>query len=933
LSPQSGERGLQEIIDRDRAERFTLTTAPLLRMTLVRLGAERHVLLFTNHHLLIDGWSLPLLFDELFTLYRGSTPPRPRPYADYLGWLKHQDRDAALATWRDYLAGIDEPTHIAPAHHRDTAPPQRWQSDLSAELTSKLQTFARERGLTLNTVIQGLWALLLGRLTGRDDIVFGVTVGGRPAELPGADRMIGLFINTLPLRVQLRRDESLSQLLHGIQQSQSRLMSVQHVSFADIQHQTGIGELFDSLVVFENYPVDGDLAVADGLRIVAAEGRDETHYPLGLLVVPGETLRLRLDYDPSRVGRARAEAIADRFLRLIETALAQPDVALDRFDILRDGERETLLHTFNDTALDSFFNTFIEMFEAQAVLRPDATAVVMGAETLSYRELNAEANQLAHHLIALGIGPESVVGILLERSPRTIVAVLAVLKAGGAYLPLDPAYPRMRLLQMIVDCDPSLVVTTERLCDRLPDALGVVVIDEPETWERIGSEPSSDPVDADRTMPLLPQHPAYVIYTSGTTGSPKGVIVTHGGIPSMAAVHIERLGLTETSRVLQYASLSFDVAAAEITMTLSAGAALVLIEDDRRAGAPLQQVLRSQQVTHVMLTPPVLETLGSGDDLFLQGLAVGGEVCPPSLIALWSNGRRMFNAYGPTETTVCATLGTPPSLGTPIWNTRAYVLDRRLQPAPIGVMGELYIAGSGLARGYLRRAALTAERFVADPHATGVRMYRTGDLAMWQDDGTLMFLGRADAQLKIRGHRLEPGEIESVLRAHRGVSQAAVIARETQLVAYVVPAAGETIDLSALRQDISNRLPEFMVPAAFVVMDALPLLPNGKLDRRALPAPERATRSSRAPRTRNEEIVCSLFAEVLGMPHVGVDDNFFELGGHSLLAMRLIGRLTPLYGVEWPVRMLFEKPRVADLAMELDRLAGAHENPVEELTF
>jgi len=965
---------LQAIIDADREQRFDLATAPLLRFTLLRLDEPRHVLLLTAHHLLIDGWSLPLLLDELFTLYRDAIPARPRPYRDYLAWLAAQDRDVALDVWRDYLRGLDEPTRIL--ERRALSPSYPGEADglrarrsrtiqLPRELSGQLQSLARERGLTLSTLIQGLWAVLVSRLTGRDDVVFGVTVAGRPPLDDGVDRMLGLFINTLPLRAQIRPDQKLSELLAEVQRSQSRLMSVQYVALADIQHAAGIGELFDSLVVFENYPLsDAALTSVDHeLRITAAEGRDETHYPLGLLVAPGERLLVRLDYDPVRIEHDAAEDIAARFVQLLHAAADDLDAPVAKLDILRDGERDMLLDRFNATAQDTGFFTFLEMFEEHATRDPHATAILFGDERMSYGDLNAEANRLAHHLITLGIRADDRVGVLLERSARAIVAVLAILKSGAAYLPLDPSHPRLRLMQTLDDAQPALILTNEKLREHTGDDVPVILVDR----ATLDDSPSWNPCDEDRALPLFPEHAAYVIYTSGSTGTPKGVVVTHAGIPPMAAVHIDRLGIGKGSRVLQYASLSFDVAAAEITMTLGAGATLVLLREDERVGAALHGVLRSQQVTHVMLTPPVLETLGDPDDLFLEGLVVGGEVCPPELVARWSRGRRMVNAYGPTETTVCATLSEPlhangevPPLGAPVWNTRVYVLDRNLEPAPIGVTGELYIAGTGLARGYRTRPALTAERFVADPHAriAGARMYRSGDLARWRDDGTLTFLGRADQQVKVRGFRIEPGEIEAALLSIEGIAQAAVIARDGNLVAYIAPhpafghplpasgaratngdllpaARGEgarRADEGSIREALATRLPAFMIPSAFVVMDALPLLPNGKLDRRALPAPER-TKQSRPPRTPDEEILCSVFAEILGLDEVGIDDHFFELGGHSLLATRVISRVGPLFGVDLSVRAIFEHPRVIELASELQRLRETHADAVEEVTF
>src|SRR6476620_3708750 len=530
-------------------------------------------------------------------------------------------------------------------------------------------------------------------------------------------------------------------------------------------------------------------------------------------------------------------------------------------------------------------------------------------------------------------GPEVVVGLCIERSLAMPVGLVGILKAGGAYLPLDPDYPPERLAFMLADAGAPVLLTRTALRGRLPahDASsdGGVRIDDAHIvcltadWPAIARPPTTTPITG-----LQPHHPAYVIYTSGSTGTPKGVAVTHGGIPNLAAVQIDRFAITSQARILQFASQSFDAALWEMAAALAGGAALVLIAAGKRSGDALAHLIREKGVTHATLPPVLLPDLPG--DLPLQTLVVAGESCAPDLVGRWSRGRRMINAYGPTETTVCATMSEAlagaivPPIGRPIWNTRVYVLDGGLEPVPAGVSGELYIAGSGLARGYVGRAGLTAERFVADPFgAAGSRMYRTGDLVRWRGDGVLEFLGRADAQVKVRGFRIEPGEIEAALVGHGDVAQAAVIAREDgpggkRLVGYVVAAGAAVPDASVLRAHLGPSLPEHMVPSALVVLDRLPLTPNGKLDLRALPAPEQPVGAvRRAPRTPQEEILCGLFAEVLGLERVGIDDNFFALGGHSLLATRLSSRIRSTLDVELAIRSLFEAPTVEALVQRL----------------
>ena len=608
-------------------------------------------------------------------------------------------------------------------------------------------------------------------------------------------------------------------------------------------------------------------------------------------------------------------------MRLLEGAVAAPDLALCRLDILSGPERETLLREWNDTARSLPATTLVELFEAQAARTPAALAVVGEQDSLRYGELSGRANQLAHHLRGLGVGPETVVGLCLERTPAMLVGLLGILKAGGAYLPLDPDYPRERLAFMLADAGAAVVLTQTSLRERLPShRVRIVRLDA--DWPAIARHPTMPPAAG-----LQPGNIAYVIYTSGSTGTPKGVAVSHGGIPNLARAQIDRFAITPAARVLQFASASFDAAISEIATVLSSGAALILA-DGERSGEGLSRLLRRQQVTHATLPPAVLTDLSEG--VPLTTLVVAGEACAPALVERWSAGRRLINAYGPTETTVCATASEPlsgaitPPIGRPIMNTRVYVLDGGLEPVPVGIAGELYISGSGLARGYVGRAGLTAERFVADPFGgSGSRMYRSGDLARWRSDGVLEFVGRSDAQVKLRGYRIEPGEIEAALLRHGSVAAAAVLVRTdaggpARLVGYVVAAAGASApDAAELRGHLQLSLPDYMVPSAFVVLERLPLTPNGKLDRRSLPAPELTPKLLRGPGTPQEAVLCGLFAEVLGVERVGLDDNFFALGGHSLLATRLISRIRGSLDVEIGIRALFEAPTVAGLGQRL----------------
>jgi amino acid adenylation domain-containing protein len=588
--------------------------------------------------------------------------------------------------------------------------------------------------------------------------------------------------------------------------------------------------------------------------------------------------------------------------------------------------------------------TLPALFEAQAACSPGAQALAFEATHMSYAQLNARANQLAHFLIARGIGPEDVVGLAMPRSPDMVVAVLAILKAGAAYLPLDPQYPAQRLAFMLGDAKPACLVSTRTLADTLPGAVPAVCLDDPATMAPLARSPEHDPVDRERRLPLCSAHPAYVIYTSGSTGRPKGVVVTHAGLASLAASQIDRFAIAAGSCLLQFASISFDAAVSELFTTLLAGACLVLAPASRLLpGAALAGLAEEAGVTHATLPPSVLAAMPQGSLAGCETLVVAGEACAPHLIEQWSAGRRMINAYGPTESTVCATMSEPltagaaPPLGQPIWNTEVHLLDRSLQPVAIDVPGEIYIAGTGLARGYLGRPGLTAERFVANPFGPpGSRMYRTGDLACRHPDGSLVFLGRIDHQVKIRGFRIEPGEVEAVLAGHPAVRQAAVIARRDRsgqhlLVGYAVPAERGAVDTAALRTWLAGQLPDYMVPAAIVALDELPLTPNGKLDRDALPEPVFGSTAANAPRTPREETLAGLFAEVLCLEQVGIEDSFFDLGGHSLTATRLLSRIRSVFGVELELGDVFDMPTVAGLASRLDHAPAARMRPTAPL--
>ncbi|MFI1227664.1 MULTISPECIES: amino acid adenylation domain-containing protein [unclassified Streptomyces] len=947
---------LRRIVDDERTRRFDLTRPPLLRFTLVRLADERHRLVVSLHHILLDGWSFPLLVNDLFELYATGGDetgmPRVTAYRDYLSWLNSQDRPGAEKAWSTTLAGVTEPTLLVPgASSRVTRAPEEFTVDLPEQLTASLTALARKEGWTLNTVVQGAWGLVLAQLTGRDDVVFGTTVSGRPPEVPGIETMVGLFINTLPVRVQLDRGASLGSLLHEVQSRQTELMDHHHLGLAGIQRQVGTGVLFDTLAVFENYPLDPSALdrEVDGIRVSGFTGQDATHYPLSLIAYPGERIRLRLGHRPDLLDRATAESVVDRLVRVFEAVAADPEQSVSSVDTLSARERALVLTQWNDTAHETPTAVLPQLFEARAEQNPDRPAVEFEGESLTYGQLNARANQLARLLVDRGVGPEQFVALALPRSVELVVSLLAVLKAGAAYLPLDPDYPAERTASILTESRPRLLLTDAGTAGRLPAVdVPVLTVDDPAVLTSRDALAATDLADHERTAPLSADNPAYVIYTSGSTGRPKGVAVAHRGIVNRLAWMQAQYGLTAEDRVLQKTPYTFDVSVWEFFWPLTEGATLVVARPEgHKDPAHLAELIRTRQVTTAHFVPSMLQAFltepAAARCTGLRRVICSGEALPTPLRDQFFTllDAELHNLYGPTEASVDVTYWEcradagpgPVPIGRPVWNTRTYVLDAALRPVPPGTTGELYLAGVQLARGYVDRPGLTAERFLADPYGpAGSRMYRTGDLAQWNDAGALEFLGRADQQVKLRGFRIELGEIESALTADPQVGAAAVLLRtdtpgDQRLVAYAVPAdSGSALDVAGLREQIRGVLPDYMVPSAFVVLDELPLNANGKLDRKALPAPSTAGgASSRAPRTVREEVLCGLFAEVLGVDRVGVEDDFFELGGHSLLATRLVSRVRSALGVELSIGTLFDAPTPARLETRLAQASGARE--------
>ncbi|MFE9631360.1 non-ribosomal peptide synthase/polyketide synthase [Streptomyces sp. NPDC006463] len=913
-----------------------LDEAPLTRLSLADLGGGRVQLVWTFHHLLLDGWSTPQLLDDVFTRYAGGRPQDRAPYRDYLAWLASRDTAADRAHWRSVLRGYDTALTLpaAPDAVPGAGPAQgirHLDVDLPGTLATDVGTFARRHRLTVNAVVQGAWALLLSASTGRHDIVFGATTSGRPAELPDADGTLGLFINTVPVRTVLDPATPVVEWLQRLQAEQWQSRAHEYLSLPELTALADLppgARLFESVLVFENYPVADDLAARHGLAVTEAEAAVQGgDYPLSLTAFTGRQLvggdtpgvSLRLSYDPRVFGDVTARGLAGRLAALVRALLDEELLA--RVPLLTEAERDRFAAAAATAAGPRETVTLAGLFEAQAARRPESPAVVCDGTELSYGELDARANGLAHWLADLGAGPETVIGVSLPRGVDWLVCLLAVAKTGAVYLPLDPAHPAERLAFMAADAGAGLI---------LGDAATAPVLNAADFLE-LGVPVSPVP-------PARPDHPdaaAYVIYTSGSTGTPKGVAVSHRGLRDLGASHVRTLELDGDSRILQSVSLGFDVAMGDLVNAWTAGAVLVLAGPEHTVGEPLARLLDEQRITHAMLPLAAISTLPDVPLPHLRALVSGGEAMPAEIPARWAPGRILVNAYGPTETTVAATLSDPldpataiPPIGRAVDGAHTFVLDAWLRPVPDGTAGELYLAGPGVARGYTGRPGLTAAAFVANPF-TGGRMYRTGDLVRRGADGQLAFLGRTDHQVKVRGHRIEPGEVEAALTRHPGVSQAVATVREDRpgsrrLVGYVV---AQGVHPAELREFAGRSLPEYMVPAVCVVLDAFPLNANGKVDRAALPAPDLSdlVREYVAPATEAERAVAAVFAELLGADRIGADDDFFDLGGDSLLSIQAVSRLRRA-GYAATVRALFDHPTVSALATRIETATDLPDN-------
>ena len=949
LSGSQVERRLTALLQEDRLRGFTIDEPPLMRCTLIRLDDNLYQFVWSHHHLLTDGWCLPILLNEAMQTYEGLLAgqhiqlDKRRPFRDYIEWLARQDEDAAASFWRDNLDGFTSPTplgvdrvSVAPDHVRRFL---TCSLNLSAETTRSLQRLAQSRHLTLSILVQGAWSVLLSRYSGSTDVVFGATVSGRPPEIADVDSMIGLFINTLPVRVKVFDDEPVVEFLTRLQNEQIARDSFAHTPLVQIQAWSQVAApapLFESVVVFENYPMDESLGQVGGSFTVREfEVFEQTNLPITLMTAPAESLPLKIAYDSLRFERESIDRMLAHLAHLLACLAADPERTVPDWPMMPEQERQQLLNDWNDTRKSAAVGdtSLVRLFETQVERTPAHVAVVFGERKLTYEELNQRANQLARQLGELGVRSGSRVGIFMERSPEMLVGLLAVNKTGAAYVPMDPAFPANRLSHMLDDAQVSLVLTQPELLELVPKSTAEIFCLEGDC-HRLSTFANWNPY-----VPTYAASPAYIIYTSGSTGKPKGVAVSVTALANLLLSMREKPGLAERDVLLAVTTISFDIAALELFLPLITGATLVIADrETTHDGVALLNEIRRSGVTVMQATPVtwrlLLEAEWSGPPL--RRALCGGEALARELAArLLTTGVELWNMYGPTETTIWsaihqvtqdgATEATEP-LGRPINNTQLYVVDRQMRPVPVGVAGELLIGGDGLALGYVGRGDLTAEKFMPDAFGDtpGARLYRTGDLVRYRADSSLVFLGRLDSQVKVRGFRIELGEIEAALNDHAEVKQSVVVVRqsnhgETDLIAYLVTVSGADMDLEALRESLGKALPQYMIPVHFVFLSGFPLTPNGKVNRAALPAPDQVKRETYvAPRTVTEERLASIWADAFQLESIGIDDSFFDLGGHSLLAAKVVGRIRASLKVAVPIPLLFRQPTIRQISEFID---------------
>jgi len=965
MNDDEQKRRIDDFVIRDRSESFDLARGPLMRFNVFQLTADRFYFVWSYHHILLDGWCLSLIISDLMSAYmaleKGAALPHfSRPsYKGYIAWLMKQDKKKSMSFWTEYLQGFEAPTAL-PWDNREAGKEfdiREYALTLSPEMTVELNDFARKNRVTMSTLIQGAWALVLGRYSGSDDVVFGSIVSGRPADLKGAEQMIGLFINALPVRVRLNR--SVGDMLAMLQEKTLGIQEFSHSFLPDVKACSRVprsSNLFDSLFIFENYPLDSFSFVnEDGIGVTDVKAIEMTNFDLTLCVLPGERLKMTLAYMQGRFRDITIERIMDHLVTCLRAFLDDASVSAGDIDILSPEEKKLILSDFNNTSLSyDESKTLVELFEEQVLLSGSETAVRFGDQSLTYEELNAHANRLAWMLREQGVVPGTLVGMMFDSPVETVVSIMGILKAGGGYLPIDYEFPESRIQYILGDSAMPVLLTTKKLAGNVEHAVKRICLELSD--DSFLSQPSHDPERINNAGDT-----AYAIYTSGSTGNPKGSLIPHRGVVNLVQGLKKEIYAHYEGRlkVAQLASFSFDASVQQIFAALLQGHTLLPVPAAmKRDLGELIPYIIDNKIDIIDGTPSlwgllIENGLGDREGLNLRHIIVGGEALPAVLVRRFGESRygasvRWTNVYGVTEASVDSTHYTVRGdeaknrshvpIGTPLANTQIYILDRSRRPVPVGVQGEIYIGGHGLAKGYLNNPGLTEKVFVASPFIPGERLYKSGDLGRWLPEGAVEFIGRMDYQVKIRGFRIELGEIEVALGSHESVNDCVVVDRddprgEKFIIAYYA-SEGE-IPIAELRSFLGQTLPEYMIPVKFIWLKELPLNTSGKIDRRSLPEPDDLRPEMAVefvePRNEMEAKIAGLWKQVLGVDRIGVKDNFFELGGHSLRATQVVAAIKKEMNRDVALKAIFECPTVEGLCRVLESRSGETYEPIDAL--
>ncbi|MSO00265.1 non-ribosomal peptide synthetase [Bacillus paralicheniformis] len=961
LSEAEQNERIEDYKRKDKEKGFNLSKDIPMRTAVFKKGQDRYEWVWSYHHILLDGWCFGIVVQELFEVYNALRENKPyslgpvKPYKDYIKWLESQDKQRSLAYWEHHLDGFEGQTTFSEQRKKPEQAgnqPEELLFTLPKEDTEAFTQLAKAHHTTLSTALQAVWSVLLSRYQRSRDLIFGTVVSGRPADIQGVEHMVGLFINVVPKRVTFGAQTTFTELVAELQKQALEAEPHQYMPLYDIQSHIAAPNLIDHIIVFENYPLQEANKQQEeknlGFTMEDITVFEKSNYDLNLLASPGEEMLLKLAYNRNVFEPSFILQLKEQLLTAIREIIRNPEQALDDICVVTKKEKERLLREFNGQVQRKQTGlTIPQWFEQCAEALPEQPAVSAAGRTLTYRELNEQANKVAHLLRKKNVGRGEPVALLFRRSPEMVIAIFAVLKAGGAYLPIDPEYPEARIQYMLEDSGAVCMLTQEELAEQaasLSFHQNTILIDDPAVSAESG-----------RNLEIAagPDDLAYIMYTSGTTGKPKGNLTTHANITRVVK-ETNYISLSEKDTLLSLSNYAFDGFTFDVYGALLNGAKLVVADQATILHiGKLTETIQKENITVMFVTTALFNLLVDAGTEWMKGIRkvlFGGERSSVSHVkkAFAAMGPdRIIHVYGPTETTVFATFypvnriedsAVSIPIGKPINETNAYILTENNRLQPIGAVGELCLSGTGVSRGYLNRPELTAEKFAPHPFNSGETMYRTGDLARWLPNGNIDFVGRIDDQMKIRGHRIELGEIEEELMRCQGVKEAVVIAKKSghgdaALTAYVVPAQGAAVSNEEVRRQLARNLPAYMVPDAYMMLEELPLTANGKVNRRLLPEADGRPNPTehRAPRNMTEEKLAVIWSEVLGRQRIGIDENFFEIGGHSLKAMAVTSRMLKDLAIDVPVNVLFEKPTIEGLAAYIDQ--GGHMDDVKKTVF